>query len=192
MICSRFTSSTSSRLPGVSVQQSPIIQIQATNTNVITGETATFHIVVTGSQPLGYRWQHNGVDLADSTLVSGSRTDTLTIFNANSTDAGDYLAVVTNSIGSAVSNPASLTVQPLAALPPAIEAIHMHCAGLTITGTVNSVYSIQASPTLGPNATWTTLTNLALTSSPLPFLSTLFRQLSCNAFTALPLGNSAF
>ena len=90
----------------------PAISSQpASQTNPVVG-TATFTVTATGSQPLSYQWQLNGVNLTDNARITGSQTSTLTIANLLFTDAGNYVVAVANGFGSTNSQPAFLTVAP--------------------------------------------------------------------------------
>ncbi|MBX3387819.1 MAG: hypothetical protein KF691_00040 [Phycisphaeraceae bacterium] len=62
-----------------------------------------------------YQWRRDGNPLSDGptpsgSTISGSKTKTLTIHNAHPADAGSYDALVSNSCGSALSDPATLSV----------------------------------------------------------------------------------
>lgn len=80
------------------------------------GETVTFMVEASGSEPLFYQWRLNGVNLDDrpalSTrgVLSGATTATLTIENVQLADAGDYTALVQNAVNTAESGTAHLTV----------------------------------------------------------------------------------
>jgi hypothetical protein len=64
-----------------------------------------------GVGPFTYQWRLNGVDLV------GKTNDILRLVNAQLTDAGDYVVVVSNAGGSMTSFPALLTViNPIAAI----------------------------------------------------------------------------
>lgn len=71
---------------------------------------ASFAVQAQGTAPLTYRWQRNQADLSEAPPFSGVTTATLTITGTRSIDAGEYRCVVTNTAGSAVSNPAVLDV----------------------------------------------------------------------------------
>ncbi len=79
---------------------------------VRTGATTAFSVVASGVEPLFYRWQRNGTDLAGETRA------TLTIADARVTDAGDYQVVVSNRLGSVTSSSARLTVTPVGPVGP--------------------------------------------------------------------------
>lgn len=78
---------------------------------VYVGRTATLTVNVTGTAPFTYKWQFNGVDLADGGRISGSQTSTLTIANAQASDAGNYKVLVTNTGGTTPSTTCALSVQ---------------------------------------------------------------------------------
>jgi len=77
------------------------------------GSQVQFTVTATGSGPLTWRWQRDGVDLSDGGGISGSATATLTIDPVSAAHAGSYACVVTGDCGSATSAAAGLTVWPL-------------------------------------------------------------------------------
>ena len=88
----------------------PTISAPAENQSVVTGETATFKVVATGSA-LTYQWQKNGTAISDAT--SSSYTTPATTI----ADTGAVFSVnVSNSAGSVSSN-ATLTVLDTAMAP---------------------------------------------------------------------------
>ena len=86
----------------------PAITQQPTNQTVVAGGTASFTVLASGTSPLSYQWQKNTVNLSNSGHYFGSTTGTLTVTNADSTDAASYRCVVTNTYGSVTSSPATL------------------------------------------------------------------------------------
>jgi len=48
----------------------PTITTQPANQTVTAGQTATFAVVASGTAPLGYQWQKNGVGIAGATAAS--------------------------------------------------------------------------------------------------------------------------
>ncbi len=101
--------------PGEAAQvvNSPAITQQPLSRTVALGGSATFVITAIGDPPLDYQWRKDGQNIADGGHYAGATTATLTITNAALTDAGNYRCVVTNPFGSAVSEPAALTVDPV-------------------------------------------------------------------------------
>jgi glucose/arabinose dehydrogenase/regulation of enolase protein 1 (concanavalin A-like superfamily) len=93
--------------------QSPAITDQPDNVTVSAGQSATFQVAATGTPPLNYQWQKNGV------AITGATAATFTISSAQTSDAGDYRVTVSNSSGSVVSQVAKLTVTAFNAPPSA-------------------------------------------------------------------------
>jgi glucose/arabinose dehydrogenase len=85
--------------------QPPTITQQPANKTVSMGQSATFTVVATGTQPLSYQWQRN------SATISGATSSSYTLASAQSSDNGAlFRCVVTNSFGTVTSNNAQLTV----------------------------------------------------------------------------------
>jgi len=91
----------------VGAQGGPIFVTQPSNRNADRGGSITMAAPAGGLAPLRYQWRFNGVNIANAT------NSALTLSNIQTTNAGNYTAVVTNSAGSITSNPALLTVNPL-------------------------------------------------------------------------------
>jgi glucose/arabinose dehydrogenase len=91
----------------------PVITAQPANATVATGAAATFAVTAAGTAPLTYQWQKNGVN------ISGATSSSYTIASVAAADAGQYRVVVTNSVGSATSTAATLTVTVPNAAPTA-------------------------------------------------------------------------
>lgn len=90
----------------------PNISLQPQSQAVTNGNTVQFSVTANGVPAPTYQWFLNG------SAFSGATTNTLSFSNARSTDAGDYTVVVTNSLGSATSNKATLTVSAVPAPTP--------------------------------------------------------------------------
>jgi unsaturated rhamnogalacturonyl hydrolase len=89
----------------------PVITSQPSSRTNYAGRTATFSVIATGTEPLSYQWIKDDTNaLIDSTNVSGSRTNILTLGNVQDADAGSYAVVITNAAGGTKSDPATLTV----------------------------------------------------------------------------------
>jgi pectate lyase len=76
------------------------------------GQSAFFSVVANGDAPLSYQWYFNTNALQDAT------NSLLSLTNVQTTDAGPYFCIVTNSYGSATSAVAQLVVT--VPVPPAI------------------------------------------------------------------------
>ena len=130
--------SSSATLTVTAVVNAPTITTQPAAQAAAPGQTASFSVVATGTEPLAYQWQKNG------TNIDGATTNTYTTPATSIADIGAALAysvVVTNSAGTVTSNNASLavleapaiTVQPTA--PSAITAGQTATFSVTATGT---------------------------------------------------------
>ena len=123
----------------------PGITTQPANQSVTAGQTATFSVVATGTQPLTYQWQKNGGAIAGATSASYATPATTTADNGST-----FQVVVSNSAGNASSTPATLTVTaapvaPTITTPPANQIV---TAGQTAT------FSVVASGTAPLGYQW--------------------------------------
>ncbi len=126
--------------------------------------TATFTAVASGSEPLTYQWQKDGVPLMNQGNVTGADSTTLTLSQVFRTEEGDYRLVVSNASGSVTSVVATLTVpnplftqQPVGAHRNAGEAVTLTVVaigtpaptyqwyrdGVALTGATGSSLSLQ-------------------------------------------------
>ncbi len=97
----------------------PVVGNNPSSQTVTAGSNASFTVTASGTAPLGYQWRFNGANLSDGGQFNGSATPTLSITSVQTNNAGGYSVVVTNSIGSATSAVATLTVNvPGSCLPP--------------------------------------------------------------------------
>jgi pectate lyase len=87
------------------IAAAPVIATQPTDQTIMVGQDATLTVGASGTAPLAYQWYYN-----TNTLLAGRTNSSLLIANAQTNDAGTYLVIVTNSLGSATSAVATLTV----------------------------------------------------------------------------------
>ena len=88
----------------LTVTVAPVITTQPAAQSVAAGQTASFSVVATGTQPLAYQWKKNGIDIA------GATSSTYTKQVAASGDNGAvFTVVVSNSVGTVTSNGAILS-----------------------------------------------------------------------------------
>jgi hypothetical protein len=90
---------------GSSDPTGPVITTQPVSQTVSAGQSPSFVVVATGSSPLSYQWQRNGVNISGATSSSYTTPATTTGDNAAKFDV-----VVSNSAGTVTSVSASLTV----------------------------------------------------------------------------------
>ena len=113
----------------------PSIATQPTSKTVTAGQPVTFSVTATGTAPLAYQWKRNGGD------INGANSASYTIPATTASDNGaQFTVTVSNSISSATSNPATLTV----AVPPTISA---QPASQTVAVGQTATFSVTASGT---------------------------------------------
>jgi uncharacterized repeat protein (TIGR01451 family) len=119
----------------------PAFTLQPQSQTVAYGDTVTFTALAEGSPAIGYQWQFNG------TLLAGERNSTLTVSNAQPSQAGQYAVVAKNPGGLAVSVPATLQFAgpPLVALQP---------VGRTNTAGSTAVFTTVVTGTEPLSAQW--------------------------------------
>lgn len=108
----------------------PSILSSPTNLTLRPGSNATFAVSATGTQPLAYQWQFNGTN-----IIPGATSSAYTVLNAQSTNVGNYAAVVTNAFGSITSASARLDLLPAILIPPVSQVV---LAGSTVNFSVGA------------------------------------------------------
>jgi hypothetical protein len=101
------------------VNRRPTITAQPTNLLVRPGSNAVFVVSAIGNGSLRYQWRLNDQDLPNATNAS------LTITAVGTTNVGTYLVMVTDSIASTVSAPATLglAIDPLIVQQPLSQSV---------------------------------------------------------------------
>lgn len=100
----------------VSATPPTIGQVAVSPQNLFAGGGASFAIAASGTQPLTYIWESNGVPLPSGDRYLGLDTSTLTITNVNDNDASiSYSVIVTNIAGAATNSGLSLNVSDVPA-----------------------------------------------------------------------------
>ncbi len=126
----------------LTVQYAPSITTQPQSQTVTAGQTATFSVVADGNPAPMYQWQRNGVDIAGA--ASASYTTPATVAGDN---GSSYDCIATNSIGSATSASAVLTVQ----YAPSITT---QPADQTVTVGQTATFSVVANGTAPLSYQW--------------------------------------
>ena len=130
----------------------PVITVQPTNRIVSPGATATLTVTATGAT--SYQWRFNGADIFDAT------NSTLQIPNAQTNNAGYYMAVAKNATGWVPSQMAWLSV--VSGLGGEVPFSNVTNTGFDATGHVSKLHWRANNqrhgpgcrrPELGPNAT---------------------------------------
>jgi hypothetical protein len=114
----------------------PAITVQPQGQPVTAGNSAGLSVTAVGSPTLTYQWRCNGANLA------GATGSTLSVNNAQFTNAGVYMVVVNNGAGSVSSAPAVVDVMP---------RLISQFSGSTLTMTWSAPFVLQWSTSvLGP------------------------------------------
>ena len=75
----------------------PVISLQPQSQTVIVGQSVTFTVTARGNPAPTYQWRKYGTNISDTSI-------SYNISSVQSTDAGTYSVVVSNSEGSDTSN----------------------------------------------------------------------------------------
>lgn len=138
------------------------------STTVLEGKPVKFEVTATGTPPLFYRWQREGLALTPFT----ENLTNFVITNALAPDEGKYSVTVSNLAGQVTSTNANLTVlvPPKIIVPPASQTVgvgQVVTLGVQAIGTEPLLYQWKLNGNDIPGATGPTLTisNLQLDSS---------------------------
>ncbi len=126
------------------VPTSPTISAQPANVSVSQNTAAAFSVTATGTAPLSYQWRKGG------TNIGGANTTTFTIPSVQSSDAGGYDVVVSNSTGSATSDLAILTVSAALTAP----SISTQPVNQSVTAGASATFTVAASGNPAPTFQW--------------------------------------
>lgn len=146
--------SSSATLTVTATPVAPSITAQPASQTVTAGQTATFSVTASGSSPLSYQWRKNGANISGATGASYA-TPTVTTVDTGT----QFSVVVNNSIGSATSTVATLTVNAatllLSANPTSLNFGSVNVSGskmlsVTITNTGNSSVTVANISQSGP------------------------------------------
>ncbi|MDB6123328.1 MAG: N-acetylmuramyl-L-alanine amidase, negative regulator of AmpC, AmpD [Pedosphaera sp.] len=166
----------------------PIIVTQPASQTVAPGATATFSVVATNN-PLAYQWQFNGSNFP------GATTSALTLANVQSSDAGNYSVIISNTVGSVTSSNALLTVNliisNLAAVPRPTSAV------ITWNTSADSTSQVEYGTTpaygkLSPLNSRGVTSHIVLLSGLLPDTTYYFRAISTVGTSAFKSESNSF
>ena len=127
-----------------SVTVAPTVTTQPASRTVTPGANVSFIVVATGTAPLGYQWQKNGVNVTGATAAS------LSLGNVSTADAGSYAVIVSNAAGSVTSATATLTVNAATVAP----TITTQPVSQTVTAGANVSLTVAATGTAPLSYQW--------------------------------------
>jgi cytochrome c oxidase assembly protein Cox11 len=133
--------SVTSGVAQLTVDVPPSITAQPTNQTVITGSNVSFIVTATGIPTPACQWQFSGTNLPGATLTA------LQLNNVQPSQAGAYLAILTNAAGSITSAVAQLTVD----VPPSITS---QPTNRTVIAGSNVSFIVIASGIPTPSCQW--------------------------------------
>ena len=82
----------------------PVITVPPAGGTIARGQNANFSVTVTGTTPLTYQWNKDGV------AINGATASTLALVGAQTGNAGNYTVTVGNAAGTVTSASAVLTI----------------------------------------------------------------------------------
>ncbi len=124
---------------------SPFITWEPVNANVYSGTPALLSFGAAGAPPLSYQWTLNGTNLP------GATNATLSLLDAQLTNAGSYSVVVGNSLGVAASSSGTLTViqsPPIIQVQPVSQTVPLGPSAAT------AAFSVEATGSLPLGYQW--------------------------------------
>lgn len=139
-------------LVGGTLPTAPSITNQPQGLTLAAGQNANFVVGASGTAPLDYFWSFN------TNTPVGANTSTLSLVGVTSNDAGAYRVIVSNSLGTATSSVATLTVL----IPPAITS---DPTNLTIAAGSNATFNVTATGSEPLRYQWFFNTNIALANA---------------------------
>jgi hypothetical protein len=160
----------------------PLIVQQPKNQTVFSNTSTLFYTFYTGLAPDGFtfQWQHNGTNLPEEIAPIIAFT------NINSSMAGSYSVIISNSAGSITSAPATLTISQ-SNFPVSLATISINSKAFTfsVSGESGRSYRLQSSTDL---VNWTQELNFSINPFVPPNTSVFFNS---NASSVLISSNIA-
>lgn len=122
----------------------PSINTQPQSQTMTAGQNVTLSVIASGTAPFTYQWKK------DNDSISGATSNSLYLPAIQTSNAGTYTVVVSNSAGTAVSNGAVITVNAA----PAIPNITTQPRSDTVTAGQSVTFSVVATGTLPLSYLW--------------------------------------
>ena len=144
-----FTNSvgtTTSASATLNVDSPPVVTSQPSQVVVAAGQTAVFNAGASGSPTPTVQWQVSTDGGTTFNDLAGATSDALVFTTVASQDGNQYQAVFTNSVGSATTDPATLTVEtlPTVTTQPSDQTVVIgHTTTFTAAGSGNPTPTLQ-------------------------------------------------
>ena len=143
-------------------QFAPSVTTQPTSQTVTAGQTATFTAAASGNPTPTVQWQVSTDSGSTFSDITGATSTTLTLSNTTTAQNGDeYQAVFTNSVGTATTNAATLTVSTAQFAP----SVTTQPASQTVTAGQTATFTAAASGNPTPTVQWQVSTDSGSTFS---------------------------
>lgn len=142
------TGSATSNAATLTVQSAPTLTADPSNLTVMAGQNATFTATANGNPNPTVQWQASTDGGKSFTNISGATSTTLTLSNVQVSHNGDeYQAVFTNSVGTAITAAATLTVHSL-------PEVTTNPSNQAVTAGANVSFTASANGTPTPAVQW--------------------------------------
>jgi len=112
----------------------PSITTQPQSQTAVVGATASFWVAASGGIDMVYQWNFHGQPIA------GATKSILNVPAVSASSAGSYTVTVTDVLGSATSEPASLSLSPPDGVPPMVSRPPMSA---TVSAMGTAVFSVS-------------------------------------------------
>ncbi|MBC8002461.1 MAG: immunoglobulin domain-containing protein [Opitutaceae bacterium] len=89
----------------------PIIAHHPSDLSLLSGTNLTLSSIAAGTPPIQYQWLKQSLPITPGVRVSGDTNFVLSVSNLTRADSGLYRLMASNSIGMALSDPASVVVR---------------------------------------------------------------------------------
>ena len=160
------------QITGVQIPAAPAVTTQPASTSVLAGTDATFTAAASGFPAPTVQWQVS-TDGTTFTDIVGATSATCTVPAAPAADNGyQYRAVFTNSLGSATTNPATLTVTvaPAITTQPLSQTVAAGASNITFTAGAsgNPTPTVQWMVSVNGGATFTNINGATSTTYIIP------------------------
>lgn len=95
----------SSPTPAALIAEPVVIRTQPADQTIISGNIATFQVIVSGSEPLTYQWKRGGIDIPGATQAAY-----VLGFTTLADNGAKFSVSISNQVGSVTSRTATLNV----------------------------------------------------------------------------------